>query len=305
MYDLAIIGGGPAGAAAGIYASRKKIKTILIAETFAGQSVVSPEIQNWIGTISISGFELAKNMENHLRAYANDIVDIQKNRVENIQKSDQIFEIKTADTTYQAKTVLIVTGRHPRKLQAIGAEKFEGKGVAYCVTCDGPLFTDKNVVIVGGGNSAFDGAEQLSKYAKSVTLIHHSEILRADPLTVKKISASPKIKIILNAQITEIKGDNFVKSVIYKNTQNGEETEIPVEGVFVEIGSVPATAFAKNLVDLDKSGAIIANPKTQKTSLEGVWAAGDCADGLYHQNNIAVGDSIKALENIYNYLQSK
>ncbi|MCK4386917.1 MAG: FAD-dependent oxidoreductase [Candidatus Pacebacteria bacterium] len=306
MYDLAIIGGGPAGVAAGIYAARKKIKTILIAETFAGQSAVSPEIQNWIGTVKISGAELAKNMENHLRAYATDIVDIRAAQVESIKNLGTrclSFEIKTADQTYQAKTVLIATGNRARKLQANGAEKFEGKGIAYCVTCDGPLFTDKNVIIVGGGNSAFDGAEQLLSYAKTITLLHRSETLKADPLIVKKVSTLPKIKIILNAQITEIKGDDFVKSIIYENTQTGKKTELPTEGVFVEIGSNPTTEFIKNLVNLDEFGAIIVDAKTQQTSLEGVWAAGDCSDGLYHQNNIAVGDGIKALKNIYQYLQ--
>ena len=305
MYDLAIIGGGPAGVAAGIYASRKKIKTIIIAETFAGQSAVSPEIQNWIGTISISGFELAKNMEKHLRAYASDAIDIQKGNAENIKKIDELFEIKTADETYQTKTVLITTGRHERKLRVAGAEKFEGKGIAYCVTCDGSLFTGKDVVVIGGGNSAFDGAEQLLNYAKTIALLHHSETFRADPVIVKKVSESPKIKIILNAQITEIKGDAFVKSIIYENTKTGEKNEIPTEGIFVEIGSIPTTAFAKDLVNLNKFEAIIVDAKTQQTSAEGVWAAGDCSDGLYHQNNIAVGDGIKALENIYQWLQNR
>jgi len=305
MYDLAIIGGGPAGISAGIYAARKKIKTILIAENFRGQSVVSPEIQNWIGTISISGLDLAKNMENHLRAYATEIVAIQKGRVENISKTEKIFEIKTADQIYQSRTLLIATGAQKRKLPIANAEKFEGKGIVYCATCDGPLFASKNVVVVGGGNSAFETASQLLAYAKSVTLLQRSAQFRADEIIVKKLSENPNFTALLNTQITEIKGGNFVQAVVCENSQTKEKIEIPAEGIFAEIGSIPTTDFVKNLIQLNESGAIIVDAKTQQTSQAGIWAAGDCSDGLYHQNNIAVGDGIKALENIYHYLQTK
>jgi len=304
MYDLAIIGGGPAGIAAGVYASRKKIKAILIAKDFEGQSAISPEIQNWIGTIKISGSELAKNLENHLRAYANNTVDIVKEQTIKIEKVDGIFEIKTSKNSYPTKSILITTGSQKRKLDVLGSDKFEAKGIVYCATCDGPLFTNKDVVVIGGGNSAFETASQLSAYVKSVTLLQRSDKFRADHITVKKLSENPKFKGLLNAQIIEIKGNNFVQSIVYVNPKTDEKKELFVEGVFVEIGSTPGVEFAKELVKLNDYGAIVVDPMTQKTSQEGIWAAGDCTDGLYHQNNIAAGDGIKALENIYSWLQN-
>ncbi len=319
MYDLAIIGGGPAGVSAGIYAARKKLKTIFIADKFTGQSVVSPDIQNWIGTPSISGIELAKNMENHLKTYADGIVDIKEGeKVENISeikptKSEHsniprnvgMFEIQTNKDSYTAEAVLVATGSHRRRLQAKGVDALEHKGITYCATCDGPFFTDKDVVVIGGGNSGFESASQLSAYTKSVTIIHRSEKLRADEITVTKVSENPKVKIILNAVIKEILGENSVTGLIYEDTKTGETHEIKIEGVFVEIGSEPTTSFVTDLVDLNDYKSIIVDPKTQKTSKEGVWAAGDCTDGLYHQNNIAVGDAVKALEDIYLYLKTK
>jgi len=305
MYDLIIIGGGPAGVAAGVYASRKKIKTLVLAENFGGQSQTSSEIQNWIGTVAISGADLAKNLEEHLLAYANDTLEVKKERVENIsQQEDKTFNITTSAGNYSSKNILVTTGSSRRKLEVPGSQEFENKGIVYCATCDGPLFTGKDVVVIGGGNAAFESASQLLAYTKSVTLLNRSDKFKADEVTVQKMSKIENFNPILNAQLVEIKGDNFVKSLIYKNTKTNEETELKVEGVFVEIGSKPTTEFVKELVELTNYGAIKVDPMTQKTSLEGIWAAGDCTDGLYHQNNIAVGDGIKALENIYNYLQN-
>ncbi|MEA2112462.1 MAG: FAD-dependent oxidoreductase [Patescibacteria group bacterium] len=303
MYDLAIIGGGPAGVAAGVYASRKKIKTVLFAESFGGQSVGSSKIENWIGTVAISGPELAKNLEDHLRAYSADIVDIKKEVVEKIeQQSPDLFKIKTNQQEYSVKAILIATGSSRKKLTCLGAEKFEGKGLVYCATCDGPLFTGKDVVIIGGGNSAFESASQLLAYAKSVTLLNRSEKFKADEVTIQKMSTIENLNLVINSQIKEIKGDNFIKSIIYENTKTNEEKEIPVEGVFVEVGSSPTTEFI-DFIDKNEHEAIIVDPMTQTTSVEGIWAAGDCTHGLYHQNCIAVGDGIKALENIYSWLQ--
>lgn len=304
-YDLAIIGGGPAGVAAGVYAARKKLKTIFIADKFSGQSVVSPDIQNWIGTPNISGIELAKNMENHLKQYAEDIIEIKEGeKVENISKDDG-FKIKTNKETYTAKTVLVTTGSHRRRLQAKNADELEHKGITYCATCDGPFFKDKDVVVIGGGNAGFESASQLLAYTKSVTIIHRSEKLRADEVTVKKLSENSNFKVILNANTKEILGENSVTGLIYEDAKTGETHEIKTDGVFVEIGNIPTTSFVENLVDLNNYKSIIVDPKTQKTSKEGVWAAGDCTDGLYHQNNIAAGDAVKALEDIYLYLNTK
>lgn len=304
MYDLTIIGGGPAGVAAGVYASRKKIKTLVLADSFGGQSIVSSEIQNWIGTISISGIELAQNLEKHLRAYASDTLEIKNEKVDTVTKINGRFEITTPQGNYSTKTLLITTGSSRKKIQVPGAKEFENKGIVYCATCDGPMFTGKDVAVIGGGNAAFESTSQLLAYAKSVTLLNRSDKFKADEITVQKMSQIENFHPILNAQLTEVKGNDFVTGINYKNVKTGEIKDLNVEGIFVEIGSKPTTDFIKELVNLNEYGAIIIDPMTQKTSLEGVWAAGDCTHGLYHQNNIAVGDGIKALENIYSYLQT-
>ena len=304
FFDLAIIGGGPAGVAAGIYAARKKIKAILITESFRGQSAVSGEIQNWIGDISISGEELHKRLENHLKFYSKDITINEKETVTEITKNKEFFNIKTDEGDYQAKTILITTGNIRKKIQVKGAAEFEGKGITYCATCDGPMFTDQDVVVIGGGNSAFESASQLAAYVKSVTIIQRSEF-RAEPMLMEKILANPKVKAITNVDLQEIKGDKFVTTLVYKNKGSDEIIELPVTGIFVEIGSNPSVEFIKNgLVKLNEREEIIIDPKNQKTNTPAVWAAGDCTDGLYRQNNIAVGDAVKAVEDIYRYLKS-
>lgn len=305
VYDLAIIGGGPAGVAAGVYAARKKLKTILITESFRGQSAVSGEIKNWIGSVSISGEDLAKNLENHLKSYSKDIYIKEKETVKEIKKVGDIFEIITnKNNNYQAKTILITTGSAHRRLQIKGAENFEGKGIVYCATCDAPMFGDMNVAVIGGGNSAFEAVNQLLAYAKHITILQRSEF-RAEPITIEKILANPKVTGITNVDLLEVKGDKFVTGLTYKNKITGEIKEFPVSGIFVEIGSNPAVEFVKNgLVKLDEKQQIIIDPKNQKTETTGIWAAGDCTNGLYRQNNIAVGDAVKAVEDIYRFLKN-
>jgi NADH-dependent peroxiredoxin subunit F len=307
LYDLAIIGGGPAGVSAGIYASRKKLKTVFITESFGGQSIVSPSIENWIGTIKISGEQLAKDLENHLRAYAGDIVDIKTGeKVSKIEKlGENHFKISTEkDLVFESKTILVTTGSSRRKLQAKGADEFEHKGLTYCATCDGPLFNDQDVVVVGGGNAGFESAAQLLAYCKSVTLLHKNNDFKADPVTIEKLKANPKFKAVPNVDIVEIKGDQFVNGIVYKDKISGEETNLPTTGIFVEIGATPAVSFLTNLVEITSYGSIKVDPRNQKTSTSGIWSAGDCTDGLYHQNNIAVGDAVKAVEDIYKFLHT-
>ncbi|MEI6528538.1 MAG: FAD-dependent oxidoreductase [bacterium] len=303
IYDLLIIGGGPAGVAAGVYAARKKIKAILITECFRGQSAVSGEIQNWIGDIAVSGEELHKRLENHLKSYAKDIDIREKEIVTKIEKTGDLFTITTTKSVITARTVLIATGSVRRKLQIKGADTYEGKGITYCATCDGPMFGGMDVAVIGGGNSAFEAATQLLAYANSVTIMQRSEF-RAEPITIEKILSNPKTKGITNIDLLEIKGDKFVSDIVYRDKATGEEKELPVQGIFVEIGANPSVDFVKNgLVKLDDKEQIIVDPRTQKTSTAGIWAAGDCTDGLYKQNNIAVGDALKALEDIYKYLK--
>ena len=300
MYDLAIIGGGPAAISAGVYASRKQLKTVLIAKEFGGQSVVSDGIENWIGDVSIPGPELAKKLENHLMAYAEGIVDVQKGEyAEKVEKIDGGFKVKTDKGEYEAMSVLIATGSHRRKITAEGAEELEHKGLTYCASCDGPLFTGKDVVVIGGGNAGFETAAQLLAYTKSVTLLHRGPEFKADPVTVEAVLKDPKMTAIRNADTAKILGDKFVSGIVYKDNESGEEKELSCEGIFVEIGNVPTTEMVKDVVELDDYNRIVIDPWTQKTSTEGIWSAGDCTNSKYHQNNIAAGDAVKALEDIY------
>jgi alkyl hydroperoxide reductase subunit F len=263
MFDLAILGGGPAGVSAGVYAARKKLKTVLITKDFGGQSIVSDGIENWIGDKNIPGPELAKKLEDHLRNYE-DGIDIKTGEfVSKVSKIDGGFEVETDKEKYQAKTVLVATGSSRKKLQAKGADKYENKGIVYCASCDGPLFS----------------------------------------VTVEAVKKDSKMTLIKNAETTEIFGETLVKGLKYEDKESGEEKTLNVEGVFVEIGSVPTTEFVKDIVPLDEFNRIKIDPWTQRSEIEGVWAAGDCSNIRYHQNNIAAGDAVRALEDIYLYIK--
>ena len=305
VFDLAIIGGGPAGVAAGVYAARKRLKTILITESFGGQSTDSMGIENWIGWKSIPGPEFGKLLEEHLRHAAGESVDIKAGeKVEKVEKSENIFKLTTSSgTSYEAKTVLVATGSTRRKLEVPGAKEFENKGITYCASCDGPLFAGQDVAVTGGGNAAFETAAQLLSYAKSVTLLNRSDIFKADEATVEKVLSHPNMKAIKNAIPKEIRGEKFVTGLVYEDPSG--ERELKVGGIFVEIGLLPTTWFVEGLVPLNSIKQITVDPKTQSTQVSGIWAAGDSTDGLYHQNNIAAGDAVKALEDIYLYLHAR
>lgn len=311
MYDLAIIGGGPAGVAAGVYAARKRLKTIFIAESIGGQSTDSVGVENWIGTVKISGLDLAKALETHLKAYAENVVDLKIGvRANKVEKNGDPpaggFVIQTAQGNFEAKGVLIATGGTRKKLEVPGAMEFENKGVTYCASCDGPLFAGQDVAVIGGGNAGLETCAQLLAYAKSVTLVHRSsDFQRADAATVEAVFKHPNMKVLKNTEPIEVKGSSFVNGLVVKNKETGETSELPVGGVFVEIGMLPSTDLVQGLVELDKFNRITINPKNQHTSQDGVWAAGDCTDELYHQNNIAAGDAVKALEDIYFWLKAR
>ena len=306
MYDLIIIGAGPAGTAAGVYAARKKLKTLMIAEEFGGQSVVSETIYNWVGIPEIAGSDLAKSFEKHLQYYNDgETLTLQSGRrVKSVTKSnDNTFSvIDSKDEVFITKTVLITTGSARRKLKAIGAERLDHKGLTYCATCDGPLFSGMDVVVVGGGNAGFESAAQLSAYCKSVTILHRGASFKADPITVEKVLLKENVKATLNAQTTEVTGENFVDGLVYKNTLTDTEHSVSVSGVFVEIGQIPNSGIVEGVVNMTPINQIEIDPWTQRTSVIGIWAAGDVTNVKYHQNNISAGDAVKALEDIYNYL---
>ena len=312
MYELIIVGGGPAGAAAGVYAARKRIKTLLITESFGGQSTDSADIQNWIGIVSMSGVELAERLEKHLQAYSDDVLEL-KSRVKvtkiiQLKKAGEeggpIFEVETDDgNKFQTRIIIFALGSRRRKLQVKGADEFEHKGIVYCASCDAPLFRDRDVAVVGGGNAGVEAAEQLIAYAKSIHIFELGPEFRADKLTQERVFKDPKVTAHINAETLEIKGDNMVSGLVWRDKESGKAQEIPVQGVFVEIGSIPNIEPLKGLVEMNKYGEIVIDHKNSRTSVEGIWAAGDATDQPYKQNNISMGDAVKALEDAYLYLQ--
>lgn len=304
IYDLAIIGGGPAGIAAGIYAARKKIKAVLITDYFGGQSIVAKEIQNWLGTKSISGTDLAKNLEEHLRAQEG--IEIKQGLVvSKINKDNGGFSLSLENgEEIKSKLILMASGSRRKKLNISGEKELAGKGVAYCSTCDAPLFKNKIAAVIGGGNAGLEAVLDLFPYASKIYLITHADQLKGDQTTLDKIQKadSSKVEIILNAESQAVLGKNSVTGLRYLDKTNNQTKELKLDGVFVEIGLEPTSELVKNLVQLDERGHIMVDCKTQKAA-EGIWAAGDVTDVLYRQNNISAGDGIKAILNIYDYLQ--
>ena len=303
-YDLIIIGGGPAAASAGVYAARKRLKTLLIASEFGGQSMVSGDIQNWIGTPHISGSDLAKSFKTHVMEYAGEILEIKEGAwVNNIAGTAGNFSVTTDNgTMFQSRSVLIATGSKRRTLDIAGAKEFENKGVTYCASCDGLLFGGQEVVVVGGGNAAFETAAQLLAYCPKVTLLNRGDSFRADEITVSQTLKDPKFRAIKNIELINIYGGDFVDGITITHNETKAEEKIPAKGIFVEVGQIPSSDFVKNFVACTPGGQIIIDPRTQQTNVPGVWAAGDVTDVLYHQNNIASGDAVRALEDIYIWL---
>ncbi|MFH1188378.1 MAG: FAD-dependent oxidoreductase [bacterium] len=302
MYDLIIIGGGPGGIAAGIYAARKKIKTALITKEFGGQSIVSEEIQNWVGEKSISGITLAKKLEEHIRAQEG-IDIIEGTLINHIEKQNDGFRVITHEKKeYITKTVLVTSGSRRRRLGVLGEENFEGRGVVFCATCDAPLFRGRKVAVIGSGNSGLEAVVDLFSYADHIYLFLRSEEMRGDAVTQEKIRKSDKVTIIFNTEIKEVLGEIMVTGIKYKDKKSSEEKIIDVGGIFVEIGSQPNSEFVKHLVDCNEYGEIKVDCKTQRTTCTGIWASGDVSDAFYKQNNISAGDSIKAVLNIKEYL---
>jgi len=300
MYDVIIIGGGPAGSGAAVYTGRKRLKTLLITESFGGQSIVSDDIQNWIGQKSISGYDLAKNLEEHVRAQETVEVKIPET-VTSVKEITGGFEVFTNNgNQYQSKTLIVTAGGRRRKLNIPGEDQYNGKGVAYCSTCDAPLFMGKKVVVVGGGNAGLEAAIDLLPFASEIFVSVRSEKLVADPITQAEVLKSDKIKIIYNHVIKEIIGEKFVTGIKYD--EQGIEKILNVDGVFIEIGSIPNSEMMSGLVTLNKMGEIITDHRLATTSKPGIFAAGDVTDDPYKQNNISVGDAVIAALSVYNYL---
>lgn len=301
MLDLLIIGASAAGCSAAIYAARRKLNFEIITDNIGGEVALSGEVENWPGIKKINGFELANNFAEHARSFDTKINEGW--RVKNIEKNDNYFEItvnnaKNEENKYQAKSVIVATGIHPRKLGIPGEEEFDRKGVTYCTVCDGPLYKNKTVAVIGGGNSALESAIMMAGIAKKVHLLtiepnteeKNYGFPTGENILIDKVKSAPNVEVIYEAKTYEIFGENNVKGLRYRNASG--EQEIAVDGVMVHIGMVPNSTFL-NEVEKDKFGQIIVDQKCQ-TSIPGIFAAGDVTNVPYKQIGIAAGQGIVA-----------
>jgi len=289
MYDLIIVGGGPAGLTAGIYAQRARLKVILLErEMIGGQIALSDVIENYPGFPSISGMDLMQKFEEHARGLG---LEIKMTDVESISVDGETKVLKTSEGELRTKAVIIATGAKPRKLGVPGEKEFTGKGVSYCATCDGPFFRNQTVVVVGGGDTAVKEAVYLSKIAAKVYLVHRRDKLRAEKILQEKAMNSDKIEILWSHVLLEIKGEGGVDAALVKNLKTEEETTLDVHGAFIFVGINPTTDFVE--VEKDDQRFIIANPKME-TSVPGIFVAGDCRNTPLLQVSTAVGDGATA-----------
>jgi len=298
MFDCIIIGAGPAGMTAAIYLARKKVKVLIISSDFGGQMSKSASIENYPGIMKISGADLTNKMKEQVEELG---VEIKNVVVTSVEKKDNGFSVNIDSEVIETKSVLVTSGKTHRHLNVPGEKEFTGKGVGYCVTCDGPLFKDKPVAIVGGGNSALDGALELSKYASKVYILNVNETFQGDEVRVDEVNKSDKIEILAPVKTVELTGDTVLQALKYQDTKNNTEKEIVVNGCFVEIGWEPSAGPVKDLVELTATGEIKTDPDG-KTNCEGIYAAGDVTDVANKQIVIASGQAANAALNLWKWL---
>ncbi|HEY0274962.1 MAG TPA: alkyl hydroperoxide reductase subunit F, partial [Paenirhodobacter sp.] len=300
-FDVLVVGGGPAGAAAAIYAARKGIRTGVAAERFGGQVLDTMSIENLISVPHTEGPKLAQALETHVREYDVDIMNLQK--AKGLTRVGDFVEVALASgAVLKAKTVILSTGARWRQTGVPGEDQYRNKGVTYCPHCDGPLFKGKRVAVIGGGNSGAEAAIDLAGVVTHVTLIEFDAKLRADEVLQRKLRSMSNVTIITSAQTTEIKGDGSrVTALSYKDRTSGEIRDVPLEGIFVQIGLLPNTDWLKGVVDLTPRGEIIIDAHGA-TSMEGVFAAGDCTTAPYKQIVVAMGAGATASLGAFDYL---
>ena len=295
-YDLVIVGAGPAGITASVYAARKKMRFLVISKDIGGQATLSSDIENYTGYQFITGPELVQKFKEHLEQF--DVTVKEGETAVSVKKKNEGIHIQTDKEHYESKTVIVASGRLPRKLNAEGEGEFKNRGVAYCATCDAPLFSDMDVAVIGGGNAGLDATLQLINIAKKIYLIEVAPELRADPIMVEKARASGKVLIYTGTKLERIYGDNFVQGI--KITKEGEAEDIAVEGVFIEIGSIPASDFVEG-VEKNEAGEIIVNCRCE-TNVPEIFAAGDVTNVPSKQIIVAAGDGAKATLSVFEYL---
>jgi len=301
-YDVIIVGYGPAGITAAIYAARKKLNVLLIGDLPGGEVRNSGDIENWPGSGETDGIALSEQMVKHLDLHKDDVT-ILATKVAKVAKGDDgIFTVTVeGGDEHRGKTVIYTAGRHPRMLGVPGEEEFKNKGVSYCATCDAPLFPDKTVAVVGGGNTGAEAVIMFQNIAKKIYLLHIEDTLPADPILVNNFKDDPKVEIIYNAKTTKIEGDVTVERLVYEDAKSGEEKTLELEGVFVTIGSIPNTEPVKDLLKLDKYGAIPAD-RYGITEVDGFFAAGDVTDIRDAQIVVAAGHASSAALSAGDYL---
>jgi alkyl hydroperoxide reductase subunit F len=301
IFDIIIIGAGPAGFTAGIYAVRREMKALIIGRETGGQVMWASEIENYPGFRTVQNYDLISRWQNHALDLGAKLVNAE---VKKIVKQGEIFTLYTSKEKYQAKTVIIAMGLIPRRLAVPGEEKFTGRGVSYCANCDSPFYRDKKVAVVGGGNSALDAAEILSKIASQVYLIHRSEEFRAFDILVNEVKSKKNIKLRLNSIVKEIVGQDKVEKIIITNTKEKRDEELLVDGVFIEVGRIAHTDLVADLVSRTKKNQIIVDDKC-RTATPGLFAAGDVTTVPFKQITIAMGQATIAALAAYEYLQLK
>ena len=296
LYDVIIIGGGPSGLTSGIYTSRARLKSLLIESLeIPGQAVIADNIENYPGfPEGINGFDLVEKFKKQAKTFGLDFATGTVEKINTVKQNDISFwQIKTEDKTFNSLSIIVATGASHTKLNVPGEEKFTGKGVSYCATCDGALFRDKDIVLVGGGDAAVEEALFLTKFCRKITLIHRRDSLRATKILQERILSNKKMEFIWDSRVIEIMGEQKVKSVKVKNIKTNEEKMVTCEGVFIFIGQSPNTGFLKGIVELDETGYIVAD-ENMKSSREGIFACGDCRRKLLPQIVTACGDGATA-----------
>jgi thioredoxin reductase (NADPH) len=303
LYDVIIIGGGPAGMTTGLYASRARLRTLLIENgLFGGQMTTTELIENYPGfPQGVSGEELSRLMEEQAKRFGMEAIS---DEVTEVSLEKDLKRVKTYEGEFFCRALIICTGTEYRKLGVPGEEKFKGRGISYCATCDGAFFRDSRIIVVGGGDSALTEALFLTKFVSELTIIHRRDALRATKIYQERALSHPKIKFLWNSVVQEIKGDSVVRSVVVKNVKNGEVKEVETEGAFLFIGLMPRTQFLKELVQLDEAGYIVTNENCE-ASIKGIFAAGDCRKKLLRQISTSVGDGATAAFAAEKYLEEE
>ena len=299
-YDIAVIGAGPAAVSAAIYGARKGLKVALIGDLVGGQLINTNDIENIIGTPLTNGFDFSQSLEKHLNEYeiafykGHKVKKVIKESKDNVLILDDELEVKS-------KTVIVATGAIWKKLGIEGEDKYAGKGVHYCATCDGPFYRNKDVVIIGGGNSGVEAAIDLSNIAKTITLVEYSSTINADEVLKNKLSSLENVKILTSSAAQSVTGNLFAEGLKILNRDSNVVEEIKTDGIFVEIGTVANTSFVSDILDINTNSEIKID-SVNKTSVEGIFAAGDCTDVRYKQVIIAMGEGAKAALSAYEYL---